>query len=275
MNYTWQDYQTMLEDVRKQTSFMPRLGLVLGSGLDDFIQKVTIAADVAFNDIRKHPLPTNPAHKGHYLFGTYAGIPLVIMEGRLHFYEGYSAPEIVSPIRLLKLMGIQKLILTNACGGIRYAPGTMMLISDSITTNVPSPLVGKNMAEFGPRFPDMSDPWDEKDRHRILPLAKAKGLPVEEGVFMQFTGPQYETKAEIRMAQICGADAVGMSTAIEDVASTQMGIPTLGIATIANWACGIANGPISDDQVLKASDEIGPTFAKLLDIAIPLMSQTK
>lgn len=273
MAYSFEDYQSMLLAIRAKTSFIPQIGLILGSGLDDFLREVQIAADLPFQEIPGHPLTTNAAHKGHYLFGTYEGIRLVIMAGRLHYYEGYSAEEVALPIRLMKLMGVGKLIITNACGGISFGPGNLMLISDHISTNVPSPLLGKNIDAFGPRFPDMSDPWDEKDRSVILREAKQAGLPVQEGVYMQFSGPQYETKAEIQMAERSGADAVGMSTVIEAIAATQMGIPNIGIASIANWACGKAPGKLNDADVLKASQRIAPQFASLLKIALHVMAQ--
>lgn len=272
MIFELNDYEAMAKAVRAKTSFVPKIGLILGSGLDDFLKDVQVAADVSFHEIPKHPLTTNSAHKGHYIFGTYEGVPLVIMAGRLHYYEGYSAEEVVLPIRLMKLLGIEKLIITNACGGISFGPGSLMLISDSISTNVPSPLIGKNIDSFGPRFPDMSDPWDDEERALILKEAKKAKLNVAEGVYMQFTGPQYETKAEIKMAERAGADAVGMSTVIEDIASTHLGIPTLGIATIANWACGKAPGKLNDADVLKASQKIAPEFAELLKIAIRRMA---
>ncbi len=271
MKYTFADYQTMLKEVREKTDFVPVLGLVLGSGLDDFLKQVKVVCEIDYASLTKHPVTTNKAHKGRYILGTYQGVNLVIMEGRLHYYEGYSAEEVVVPIRLMKLMGIKKLIITNACGGISYGPGTLMLISDHISTQVPSPLIGENAEEFGPRFPDMTDPWDDRDRKAIFIKAKDQGLPIGEGVYMQFTGPQFETKAEIQMAEKAGADAVGMSTVIDNIAANHCGLVTLGIATIANWACGKTPGKLDDKDVLVASKKIAPAFSKLLKIAIEEM----
>jgi len=272
MFYTLKEYEAMADVLRKAAPFAPRVGLILGSGLDDFLKAVKIEASVPFSAIPGHPLTTNSAHKGQYLFGTFQGVPLLIADGRLHYYEGYSSEQVALPVRLFHLLGIKKLIITNACGGISYGPGTLMLISDHISTLVPSPLLGTNIERFGPRFPDMSDPWDDKDRSAILAKAKQAGLPVEEGVYLQFSGPQYETKAEIRMAERLGADAVGMSTVIEAIAAAHSGMATLGIATIANWACGKVPGKLDDAEVLKAGQRVAPQLTQLLALALGVLA---
>ncbi|MFA6829745.1 MAG: purine-nucleoside phosphorylase [Bacilli bacterium] len=271
MKYHYQDYQHMLSYVREVTSFVPEIGIIIGSGLDQFISQVEIVASIPYQNIPNHPVSTNKSHKGQYIFGTYKGINVVIMEGRLHYYEGYSAEEVTAPVRLMKLMGITKLIITNACGGISYGPENMMIITDHISTNVPSPLIGENIEEFGTRFPDVSDPWDDADSEKIYQKATDSNLPVCKGVYMQFTGPQFETKAEIRMAKLLGADAVGMSTVQENIVANHMSIKTVGIATIANWACGLSPEKLSDDDVIIASRKIAERFGSLLDIALEVL----
>lgn len=275
MKLTYEDYLKMMEKIRSLTDFVPKTGVVLGSGLDGILSEVKIIRTIPYTEIDKLPQSTNKAHKGCFVFATYNDIPLVFMQGRLHLYEGYTSEEVTSPIRLMKLMGIENLILTNACGGITYGPGTMMLMKDHISCMVPSPLIGNNIDEFGPRFPDMSDPYSDKISDEIYSRALEENLPVSRGVYMQFTGPQYESRAEVQLAKRLGADAVGMSTAIEGIVSNHMGIQTLAIATISNWACGIKEGKLCDEEVLEAGKKIGPDFTKLLKIALTVLHHGK
>lgn len=274
MKYTYNDYLNMLAFIRTKTNIKPTIGIVLGSGLDGILNECEILLEIPYKDIPGLPVSTNKSHKGQYVFAKYKNVDIVFMQGRLHYYEGYTAEEVVAPIRLLKLMGIKSLILSNACGGISFGPGTMMLISDHILYNAPSPLIGENIDEFGPRFPDMSDPYDTKDREIIYDLAIKENLNVKQGVYMQFTGPQYESKAEIEMAKRMGTDTVGMSTVQEAIAANQMGLKVIGIATISNWSTGIIkNKKLDDLEVIEAGKKLAPAFTKLLGIAISVLSK--
>lgn len=274
MKYTYNDYLNMLAFIRTKTNIKPTIGIVLGSGLDGILNECEILLEIPYKDIPGLPVSTNKSHKGQFVFAKYKNVDIVFMQGRLHYYEGYTAEEVVAPIRLLKLMGIKSLILSNACGGISFGPGTMMLISDHILYNAPSPLIGENIDEFGPRFPDMSDPYDTKDREIIYDLAIKENLNVKQGVYMQFTGPQYESKAEIEMAKRIGTDTVGMSTVQEAIAANQMGLKVIGIATISNWSTGIIkNKKLDDLEVIEAGKKLAPAFTKLLGIAISVLSK--
>lgn len=274
MKYTYNDYLNMASFIKGKTKSQPKVGIVLGSGLDSIIQDCEIETTIPYKDVKNLPVSTNTCHKGQFVFAKYKNIEVVFMQGRLHYYEGYTAEEVVSPIRLLKLLGVEYLILSNACGGISFAPGTMMLIKDHILYNAPSPLIGENIDEFGPRFVDMSDPYDTKDRNNILNLALKENLNVKEGVYMQFTGPQYESKAEIEMARRIGADTVGMSTVQEAIAANQMGMKVIGIATISNWSTGIIKDKkLDDNEVIEAGKKLAPDFKTLLSIVIEYFSK--
>ena len=274
MKYTYKDYLNMASFIQEKTTARPKIGIVLGSGLDGIIQDCEIETIVPYKEVKNLPVSTNGSHKGQFVFAKYKNTSVVFMQGRLHYYEGYTAEEVVSPIRLLKLLGVEYLILSNACGGISFAPGTMMLISDHILFNAPSPLIGENIDEFGPRFVDMSDPYDTKDREKILDFAKKENLNVKEGVYMQFTGPQFESKAEIEMARRIGADTVGMSTVQEAIVANQMGMKVIGIATISNWSTGIIKDKKLDDaEVIEAGKKLAPDFKKLLSIIIEYFSK--
>ncbi len=274
MKYTYSDYLNMAAYIKSKTKMRPRIGIVLGSGLDTIVNRCQIEAVVPYQDIPNHPHPTNKAHKGRFVFASLDGTEILFMQGRLHYYEGFSAECVVTPIRLMKLLGVEKIILSNACGGISFGPGTMMMIKDHILYSAPSPLIGENIEEFGPRFPDMSDPYDDKDRETILKEAKEENLPVEEGVYMQFSGPQFESKAEIEMAKRIGADTVGMSTVQEAIAANQMGMKVIGIATVSNWSTGIIKDKrLDDDEVIEAGKKLAPDFEKLLLIAIDVLNK--
>lgn len=277
MDYSYKDYQQLLQEVREKTDFKPLIGVVLGSGLGDLVDDVKVVATIPYGDIRGLPVTTNKKHKGQYIFGYLDNIPIVIMQGRLHCYEGYTSQEVVLPIRLMGMMGIKSLVLSNACGGINAAfkPGDMMLIDDQIACLITSPLRGHNIDEFGTRFPDMSDIYDIKDTDKLYQKAKELNLPVKRGVYMQFYGPQYESKAEVRMARILGADACGMSTAIEAIAANHMGIKTMGIAFISNMACGITNTKISDEDVVKEAAKNRKPVDILMKEAIRILANGK
>lgn len=201
-----------LASVRKRTDFVPEAALILGSGLGDFADEINISDAIEYTDIEGFPVSTVKGHKGRFVFGYVEKTPVVIMQGRVHYYEGYDMKDVVLPTRLMGMMGAKKILLTNAAGGCNpnFKPGDLMMITDHITTAVPSPLIGPNIEELGTRFPDMSEVYSKRLQEVIRSCAKECGLSIQEGVYVQFTGPNYETPAEIRLAQSWGGDAAGM-----------------------------------------------------------------
>lgn len=254
------------EYCRTRTDFVPKVAFVLGSGLGDFADYVTVESEIPYSEIPDFPVSTVSGHEGKFVFAYVEGIPVVMMKGRVHYYEGYSMEEVVLPIRLMKMLGAETLILTNASGGINLAfdPGDLMLITDQISSLVPSPLIGANIEELGTRFPDMSHIYDEELQELIRRAADSEQIPLREGVYIQFTGPGYETPAEIRMAGALGADAVGMSTACEAVAANHMGMKICGISCVVNMAAGIQKTPLSHEEVKKMGSRKSEEFRRLM-----------
>lgn len=254
------------ECIKEKVSFQPEVALILGSGLGNFADTAKVVEVLDYKDIEGFPVSTVPGHKGRFIFGYVEDVPMVIMQGRVHYYEGYSMEEVTLPIRLMKLMGAKTLFLTNASGGVNtsYQGGDFMLISDHISSFIPSPLIGANDEELGPRFPDMSEVYKESLRAIIRRTAKEEQIPLQEGVYLQFTGPAYETPAEIRMARTLGADAVGMSTACEAIVANQMGMEVCGISCVTNMASGILPQPLSHTEVQEVADRVAPLFERLV-----------
>ncbi len=270
MKYQYQDYQNVLAQIQKETDFKPLIGVVLGSGLNGLLDQVRIVKTISYRDLEKMPVSTNKMHHGRFVFGYYQNVPILFMDGRLHCYEGYTSEEATFPIRIMGMLGIKYLLLTNAAGGMGkgYKPGDIMVIKDHIATFMESPLRGMNIEEFGTRFPDMSDVYNQDLSMKLVQKAREKNLPVQYGVFCQFPGPQYETKAEIRMAQILGADAAGMSTAIEAIVSNHMSIKTIGLSLITNYACGISDEKLSDEDVLKVAKKSSRDMESMFSLVI-------
>mgnify|MGYP000367660084 CR=1 FL=1 len=266
MNQVREKLFSCLESLKKKTDFKPEVALVLGSGLGDYAEHIEVKETVDYKDLEGFPVSTVAGHKGRFVFGYIGSVPVVIMQGRVHYYEGYSMSDVVLPIRLMGLLGAKKLILTNAAGGINfdYRPGDFMLLKDHITTAVPSPLIGENIEELGPRFPDMSEIYRREYRKIIRESSKALNIDLQEGTYLQFTGPAYESPAEIRMVRTLGADAVGMSTACEAVAANHMGMKILGISFISNLAAGMSTQPLSHKEVQEAADLAAPKFRALV-----------
>lgn len=258
--------QECYESIKKRLPFVPTLALVLGSGLGDYAETLRVEAEIPYESIEGFPRSTVAGHKGRFVFAHVQGVPTVIMQGRVHYYEGYSMSDVVLPIRLMKLMGAEFLFLTNAAGGVNvdFQAGDLMMIQDQISCFVPSPLLGPNQEELGPRFPDMSDIYRKEYQKVIYEAAKALGISLKEGVYLQLTGPAYESPAEIRMVRTLGADAVGMSTACEAVAANHMGMKVLGISFIANLACGMTDQPLSHKEVQEAANLAAPRFRQLV-----------
>lgn len=266
MNQVYEKVNHCLESVRKVTDFVPKAAIVLGSGLGDYADDIKVEAEIDYQDIEGFPVSTVPGHAGKFIFGYVGSVPVVCMKGRVHYYEGYDISDVVLPTRLMRLMGAEILFLTNASGGINqsFKAGSFMMITDHISTFVPNPLIGPNIEEFGTRFPDMSHVYDEELQKILRETAKENGIPLNEGVYIQFTGPSFESPAEIKMAKTLGADAVGMSTVVEAIAANHMGMRICGVSCVCNLAAGISPTPLTHDEVQQAANEAAPKFKKLL-----------
>lgn len=275
MNPVYEKLEQCFQSVRKRTDFVPKVALVLGSGLGDYAEEIQIETTLSYEEIEGFPVSTVPGHKGRFVFGYVGQVPVVIMQGRVHYYEGYSITDVVLPIRLMKLLGAEILFLTNAAGGVnpKFHPGDFMLITDQISSFVPSPLIGVNVEELGERFSDMSEIYDKCLQALLLNVAEDLELPLQKGVYIQLTGPNYESPAEVRMCRLLGADAVGMSTACEAVAANHCGMKICGISCITNLACGMSDTPLNHKEVQEIADRRAPEFKRLLTEAISRMQE--
>lgn len=255
-----------LNYIRSKTDFVPDIAIVLGSGLGPFAEEIEMECIINYNEIPHFPVSTAPGHKGRFVFGKIDGKKVVIMQGRVHLYEGYSPQQIVNPIRLMRKMGAKTLMLTNASGGInkKFNIGDFMVLTDHISTFVDSPLIGKNDDSIGPRFPDMSEVYSKRLNKVIFDTAKEMDIELQSGVYIQFKGPNFETPAEIKMAKVFGADAVGMSTAIEAQTGVHCGFDVCAISVITNLACGISKTPITSEEVTQTANRIAPIFKELI-----------
>lgn len=256
--------------LRNKTNARPKTGLILGSGLGDFCDLLENVTEVPFSDIPDFPVATVAGHTGAFLFGTYQGTPVAVLRGRIHCYEGYTPQEVVMPVRLMAMLGVKTVILTNAAGGVNkaYKPGALMLLEDHINFCGANPLTGPNLDQLGPRFPDMSDVYCRQLRERVQELALAEQIPLEQGIYLMYGGPSYETPAEIRAFRTLGADAVGMSTVPEAIAANHCGMHVLGISCITNMAAGILPQKLSHAEVVEAAALAKPRFIRLLTLAI-------
>lgn len=260
--------------IRQKTDFVPRLALVLGSGLGDFADTIETVAAVDYSELSGFPISTVAGHQGRFVFGYVGRMPVVIMQGRVHYYEGYAMTDVVAPIRLMRMLGAEILFLTNAAGGINaeFQVGDLMQVTGHISTFVPSPLRGANVEELGVRFPDMSAIYDKTLQEEIFESAKKAGVSLKAGVYVQTPGPNYETPEEIKMFSLLGADAVGMSTACEAMAARHMGMRICAISCISNMAAGISEHPLSHADIKAIAEHTGPRFQKLLARAIADMA---
>lgn len=274
MNPTYEKLLKCYEYCRSKIDFQPKVALVLGSGLGNYAKNVEVIAEIPYSEIEGFPVSTVAGHDGRFLFGYIGQVPVVLMKGRVHYYEGYEMQDVVLPIRLMRMMGAEILFLTNAAGGLQKGmrAGDFMLITDQIASFVPSPLIGSNIEELGTRFPDMSEIYDADLQNMIRETAKENKIALQEGVYLQFTGPNYESPAEVRLAGILGADAVGMSTACEAIAANHMEMRVCGISCISNLACGISDAPLNHEEVQKTADEKAPLFETLVTESIKKMA---
>ena len=276
MGEVYEKLMRCYESVRKQIDFTPQVALVLGSGLGDYAESIRVEATLDYHDIEGFPVSTVPGHKGQFIFGYVGDVPVVCMQGRVHYYEGYPMSDVVLPARLMKLMGAQVLFLTNAAGGVQLGmhSGDLMLITGQIASFVPSPLIGANLDELGPRFPDMSEIYNRDLIQIVRKCAAELSIDLKEGTYLQFTGPAYESPQEVAMARSLGADAVGMSTACEAVAANHMGMKIVWISCISNLACGISPVPLSHKEVQEAADKVAPQFKALVTRTIEEIGKT-
>lgn len=262
--------QTCVDCIRAITDRKPTIAITLGSGLGDFVNHLDDTLEIPYEKIEGFPRPTVEGHAGKLIFGTYNNTEVVVIDGRVHYYEGYSQKEVVIPVRVMKLLGVETIILSNACGGVNYdyKPGDIMLISDHINMSGSNPLIGKNIDEFGPRFPDMSDVYSESIRKQIKDKCISEGIDVQEGVYMMYSGPSFETPAEIRAFRTLGADAVGMSTVPEAIVARHCGMKVIGISLITNMAAGMLKQELNHQEVLEEGKKAEERFTKVVSIAV-------
>ena len=275
MNQVYEKLLNCSNAVRSKIKFQPEVALILGSGLGDYAKEMQVEETIEYSEIEGFPVSTVAGHQGRFLFGYVKGVPVVAMQGRVRFYEGYPMSDVVLPVRLMGLLGAKTVILTNAAGGVNFnfQPGDLMMITDQITTAVPSPLIGANLDELGPRFPDMSEVYDKGLRQIIRQAARNVKVSIQSGVYMQFTGPSYETPAEIRMCRVLGADAAGMSKACEAMAARHMGLKVCGISCITNMAAGMSNQPLDHKEVQETADRVAKEFKALVTETIRLIGE--
>ncbi len=265
-NEVYEKVRRCYEDIRKKTDFEPEIALVLGSGLGDFAENIEVNGVIDYKDIEGFPVSTAPGHAGQFIYGTLGGKKIICMKGRIHYYEGYPITDVVLPARIMRLMGAKILFLTNASGGINpsFKAGDFMLMTGHISSLVPNPLIGPNIPEFGVRFPDMSFVYDPGLCDVVRSKAKDAGIDLKEGVYIQTTGPSYESPAEIRMFKNFGADAVGMSTVVEAIAAHHAGMRVVAVSCISNLAAGISENKLTEEEVLEAGAMAAPKFKELV-----------
>ena len=253
------------EYIFQRTTIRPQVGIVLGSGLGNLTNEITVETEISYDDIPHFPVSTVEGHHGKLIFGMLGGKRIVAMAGRFHFYEGYNAAEVAYPIRVLKQLGIQHLLLSNAAGGVNvsFKVGDIMIITDHISFATVNPLVGPNYSEFGPRFPDMSEPYNKTLIATAKKIAKEEGIQLKEGVYFGVTGPTFETRSEYKMIRLLGGDAVGMSTVQEVIAANHMGLPVLAMSVITDIGIREEENRITHEDVLHAAKDAEPKLTTI------------
>lgn len=259
--------------ILKQSKYKPEIGLILGSGLGSLADTIEDAEYYNYSDIPNFPTSTVEGHAGRLVIGKLGNKQVIAMQGRFHYYEGYSLDKVTFPIRVMKLLGISKLIVTNAAGAVNkdFNPGDLMVITDHINFSGSNPLFGHNIDEFGPRFPDMSEAYNLELRNKVLQAGKELGINLQQGVYVMFSGPTYETPAEVRFARVMGGDAVGMSTVPEVIVANHCGIKTVGISCLTNMAAGILEQPLNHEEVIETSTRVKNDFINLMNKTIEII----
>jgi purine-nucleoside phosphorylase len=267
--------QGAVEFLNVKAKLRPRIAVVLGSGLGAFAEQVEDRQVVPYSQIPNFPRSTVEGHSGNLVFGHCCGIPVAVMQGRVHYYEGYSMNEVTFPTKVLAGFGIKRLILTNAAGGVnrKFKPGRLMIMDDHLNLQSTNPLLGPNEERFGPRFFDMSEAYEKKMRDIVASAARKLKMIVHHGVYAGLTGPSYETPAEIRMLRTLGADAVGMSTVPEVIVANHMGVKCLGISCITNMAAGVVKQKINHAEVMLTGERVKDDFVRLLRAVIPRIAR--
>lgn len=262
--------KTAADFILEKSKYKPEIGLILGSGLGSLADSIENPEFYDYKDLPHFPVSTVEGHAGRLVIGMLNGKCVVAMQGRFHYYEGYHFNEVTFPVRVMKLLGIETLIVTNACGAVNesFKPGDLMIITDQINFSGDNPLIGRNLNEFGPRFPDLSNAYTKELIEKTKEIANNLKINIKTGVYMMFSGPTYETPAEVRMARILGADAVGMSTVPEVIVAAHSGMKVLGISCLTNMAAGILDQPLSHDEVVETSAKVKETFTKLINKVI-------
>lgn len=260
-----QKFNEVLFYLKARYSHSPQVGIVLGSGLGNFSDEVEVEAEVDYDKIPHFPVSTVEGHKGKLIFGNLSGKKVVCMAGRFHFYEGYDAEQVVFPIRIMKLLGVKALLLSNAAGGVNpnFKVGDLMIITDHVSFFTRNPLIGKNLSEFGPRFPDMSEPYKKDLIQKARDIAKRLGIELREGVYFAVTGPTFETRAEYKLVHALGGDAVGMSTVQECIVASHMNLPVFAMSVITDIGIRDDDNKITHEEVLHAAKEAEPNFAAI------------
>jgi purine-nucleoside phosphorylase len=259
------DLKETVKFLQKEYKHTPTVGIVLGSGLGNFVKEIDVEKEVAYEDIPNFPVSTVEGHKGKLIFGKLGGKTVVAMAGRFHYYEGYQAQEVVYPIRVMKLLGVETLLLSNAAGGVNpaYKVGDIMIIRDHVSFFTPNPLIGKNIAEFGPRFPDMSEPYKKQLIQKAKDIAAKHNYDVKEGVYLAVTGPTFETRAEYQLIHILGADVVGMSTVQEAIVANHMSMQVFAMSVVTDVGIREEENVITHEEVLAAAKEAEPKLATI------------
>ena len=257
---------TLVAAVRERTDLVPRVGIVLGSGLGDLAAAIEAPVAIPFEELPGWPVATAPGHAGRLILGRLAGVPVAALQGRFHLYEGNDPGLVVQPVLLFRRLGAGTVVLTNAAGGVNpaFGPGTLMVISDHINLTGRTPLLGPNADELGERFTDLTDVWAPRLRQRLHAAGRAEGVELDEGIYAGLTGPTYETPAEVRMLRVMGADAVGMSTVLEAMAARWIGLEVCGVSLVTNAGAGYSGRPLAHEEVLRAGAEAGPRLARVL-----------
>lgn len=261
------DIKETVRFLRKQYKEKPQVGIVLGSGLGNFASQIRVEKEVPYGDIPHFPLSTVKGHSGKLIFGKLGEKTVVAMGGRFHFYEGYSPEEVVFPIRVMKFLGIETLLLSNAAGAVNpsFKVGDVMIIKDHISFFTPNPLIGKNIEELGPRFPDMSEPYKKTLIQKAKDIAARNGFDIKEGVYVGVTGPTFETRAEYKLIHVAGGDVVGMSTVQEAITAGHMGLPVFAVSIVTDIGIREDDNIITHEEVLQAAKEAEPKLALLFN----------